>query len=626
MSLRAKILLILLVIIALYASLDYGIQRLIVFPSFINLEREEAEEDMGRCINAIQREIHHLDLLCQDWGAWDETYQFVADKNNNFLESNLIRETFTGNKLNLVYIFNSNFEVVWGEIYDLETNQRITVKEFSKDIFTNTHPLLKHKDVESSISGIMMTEKGPMFIASRPIITGDRQGPIRGTIMMGRFFNKAILDTLIEQIHVTFRFWSIKKDTIPAYDEDALNQLKPDSAFLVKEYSSELLYVYTTYSGMQNTPILLLRADIPRAITAKGKIALRFAFLSIMVAGLLILFVLFFILQKIVISPIRKLTAHMISIGKSDDLSVRLSLKRRDEIGRLAQEFNSMVEKLGKAQKKLAELSYHSGMAEMAAGILHNIRNAISPITIYIDDLRQRVRKIPLEEIKLARQELIKGNPPEERRRDLTQFLDLADKNLSISINETSDKLVEMGNRIGQIEIMLSEQDKLSHFEKPIEKLKLDELIRDSIAYTERFQTVPYNQRENIVFNIHPAIQKMEPISGNRMSLLQVFQNVLINAVESIQRAGKVHGEVIIKAEEEQVDNVKGMHIKISDNGEGIEIDELVRIFTTKREGSSETSLSWCANTMTAMNGRIYAESDGKEHGTTIHIIFPQNT
>jgi len=620
MSLRAKILLILLVIIALYASLDYGIQRIIVLPSLINLEREEAEKDMGRCISAIQREIHHLDLLCQDWAYWDDTYKFVINKNKDYMESNLVPETFTGNKLNLLYIFDSKGKIVWGEMIDLEMKEQIMIKEFSKETFFDTHPLLNHKTLESSISGIIMTEKGPMFIASRPIITSEHKGPIRGTLVMGRFFNKATLDTLIEQTHVTFRFWSIKKETIPTYDENALNQLKPDSSSLIKEYGSGLLYIYTTYSGMQNTPILLLRADIPRAITTKGKTALRFAFLSIMVAGLLILFVLFFILQKTVINPITKLTAHTISIGKSDNLSVRLSLKRRDEIGRLAQEFDSMVEKLEKAQKKLSELSYHLGMAEMAAEILHNIRNAISPITIYIDDLRQRVRKIPIEEIRIARQELIKENPPEERRRDLTQFLDLADKNLSVLISETSNKLVEMGNRVEEIERMLSEQDKLSHFVKPSEKLKLDELIQDSIILLSD------NQRENTVFDINPAIQKMEPISGNRMSLLHVFQNVLITAVESIRRAGKIPGEVVIRAEEEQVDNVKMIHIRISDNGEGIEADELVRIFTTKREGSSEPSLTWCANTLTAMNGRIYAESDGKGQGSTLHIIFPKNT
>ena len=177
-----------------------------------------------------------------------------------------------------------------------------------------------------------------------------------------------------------------------------------------------------------------------------------------------------------------------------------------------------------------------------------------------------------------------------------------------------------MGNRIEQVERMLSEQDKLSHFEKPSEKLKLDELIQDSIILLSD------NQRENIAFDINPAIQKMEPISGNRMSLLHVFQNVLITAVESIRRVGKIPGEVVIRAEEEQVDNVKTIHIRISDNGEGIKADELVRIFTTKQESSSETSLTWCANTMTAMNGRIYAESDGKGQGSTLHIIFPKNT
>ncbi|RMF86757.1 MAG: hypothetical protein D6736_14375 [Nitrospinota bacterium] len=173
MSLRVRILAILCLVVVLYAVLDYSIQRFVIFPSFTALEREEAQKDLERSVEALQREIYHLSLLCNDWAAWDDTYAFVQDRNPAYIESNLVLSSFTDNNLNLIYIVDTQGQVVWGEIRDLETEETIQVQEFPSQAFPPSHPLLQHRDVESAINGVLLTEKGPMLVASRPIVTSD---------------------------------------------------------------------------------------------------------------------------------------------------------------------------------------------------------------------------------------------------------------------------------------------------------------------------------------------------------------------------------------------------------------------------------------------------------------------
>jgi len=71
------------------------------------------------------------------------------------------------------------------------------------------------------------------------------------------------------------------------------------------------------------------------------------------------------------------------------------------------------------------------------------------------------------------------------------------------------------------------------------------------------------------------------------------------------------------------------IELTIRDDGEGIAPDDLHRIFdrgfTTKRKGAWGIGLHWCANTMVAMNGRLYAESEGIGHGACFHLLFPKN-
>lgn len=71
------------------------------------------------------------------------------------------------------------------------------------------------------------------------------------------------------------------------------------------------------------------------------------------------------------------------------------------------------------------------------------------------------------------------------------------------------------------------------------------------------------------------------------------------------------------------------VYLSISDNGAGIEKENLGKIFTqkftTKKNGHG-FGLHSSANYMAEMGGKITVESDGKEKGATFTLIFPQNT
>ena len=56
----------------------------------------------------------------------------------------------------------------------------------------------------NGITGILLTEHGPMLLASFPILQSTREGPIRGTFFMGRMLDQALVDAMAEQTHVKF--------------------------------------------------------------------------------------------------------------------------------------------------------------------------------------------------------------------------------------------------------------------------------------------------------------------------------------------------------------------------------------------------------------------------------------
>jgi two-component system NtrC family sensor kinase len=625
MSLRTKILLIIFPVVAVYTAIDYIVERQVILPSFVELENKKAATNMARCVEAVQSEINHLETFIADWANWDDTYAFVGDHNQNYITSNLGTVTFKDANLNLLYICDTTGRVVWGKVYD-DQLQSLSLKDFPADSLPPNHPLLSYCLGDEpngcrSKAGLLMTEYGPMLFAAKPILTSQRAGPARGFIIMGTFFDKELLQKLVNQTKIDFNFVAVEKPESAA-DTIALRYIASARLPYLRHLDSNTMEGYITVADIRDVPVLLLRAQLPRDIYNRGLSAMGYTLFSGALTKFTFLVVLLLSLQLTVVGPISKLTAHTVRITESDNLASRLDMNRRDEIGILANKFDLMLEQLSKARTELIERSYKWGKAEMAAGVLHNLRNSLSPVVTRIGCMREDIQKAPLDHILTAQAQLVQENTPEERKADLQQFLELATSNLESLCRRMKTELEDLAGRTVQIERMLGTQDILSNVGGPVELTTIGQLVDDGMKMTKDALF------KDISLQVAPSASKVGQFECDKISLSQVFANLLMNAAESIHRGGLAKGSVTVDANTEKIDSIDFVHIRIKDNGEGIAPADLERIFergfTTKQEKEvSGIGLHWCANTVGVMHGRLWAQSDGIGRGACMHLLLP---
>ncbi len=352
MSLKSKVILILLSVFILYGTVDYGIQVFLILPSFMELERYEAQQNLDRAVSAIQREIEYLDFFCNDWAAWDDTYEFADSLSINYIESNLLLSTFVKSSINLIYFYDTQGKPIWGKVYDLDTKETLHLPIFLEPGLPKRHSLIPRQSeqiplAETRVSGILMTEQGPMLISSHPILTSNNEGPIQGTLMMGRFLNQSLIASLVNQTRVDFEVILNPADLLPELKGELLtNLLTKESPYQIKEQDDNRLLIYTHFTDINGHLAFLIRVKIPRKIVERGFVTIRYALISILVSGLIVLIVMMLLLQKTILSPLLRLTSHVLSVRTHTDFSMRLALERRDEIGTLAREFDRMLEKI----------------------------------------------------------------------------------------------------------------------------------------------------------------------------------------------------------------------------------------------------------------------------------------
>ena len=252
-----------------FATVNHALQRWVILPSFIELEQQQAQAELSRVIDAIEREVEHIDMLLSDWSVWDDSYQFVQDRNQAYIDSNLVWENMAGNSgINLVHFYNDQHQLVWGEMFDADEGL-LDLQEFSFSIQANHEGLLHHASVTSSVSGIMATSIGPILIASRPVLTSQGDGPIVGTMLMGRFFDAFFLQKMAAQIRVKFNAYLWSELSEKDHKELSLDRLLIGQN-VITEVDADQLQIEGIIKGLDRQPVLLVRAVMPRAIMNQG--------------------------------------------------------------------------------------------------------------------------------------------------------------------------------------------------------------------------------------------------------------------------------------------------------------------------------------------------------------------
>jgi len=300
------------------------------------------------------------------------------------------------------------------------------------------------------------------------------------------------------------------------------------------------------------------------------------------------------------------------------DFSRPVLAEGKDEFSRLSRAMNQMMADLAASRKKLLEQSYYSGMADMVSGTLHNLRNALAPIVIELEGQKQALDGLTCERLIQVCEELKGEGWQPGRQADLLEFLALSLPRLSGKLAEVSASMSQTRHKVDVVEQVLSQHSHLARMERPLEPLVLAELVGDCLALVRQ------ESLSRIPVVLDDSLAAIGTIVSQRIVLVQVLANLINNGLESIDRAGRTDGRIVVAADEWGGGDGRQVRVTVTDSGEGIAHEMLERIFErgiSAKEGGG-LGLHWCANATASLLGRLYAESPGPGQGATLCLIL----
>lgn len=328
--------------------------------------------------------------------------------------------------------------------------------------------------------------------------------------------------------------------------------------------------------------------------------------------GALFLFIIFFvaltgaIFSKHLISPILTLAKKSQYIGETSFENWE-KIDRNDEIGDLARLFYEMnkkineqtfdlktsMEEIKKAKAQLEEYNVTlkkeldllkderfrqvdrlSSIGKLAAGLAHEIRNPLTGITLFLDDLHDRL-----------------CNDPESQK-----------------------LIVNALKEIERVEKLISELLYFSASKPSLQtEFKLSEIIDSIVVFINKMC-----QKNGI--EIVKELQEDIIIVGDKEKIKQAILNVVLNALQAMERGGTLG--ITQKIYDEN--GYQWALVQIKDTGKGLPENELERIFepfyTLRKEGTG-LGLAIARSIITEHKGTIFAKN--WEGGALFEIKLP---
>jgi len=351
LTLRGKTVLVISITILLLLLVIYGLLRLVMFQSATFMEHQEMQTNVGRVISTIDDDRESLNRTTGDYATWDDTYAFVLDQDPVYIEQNINDTVFMINELNLFVITDVAGTIVYAKAFDRQLQQALALPEAFQGF--QGHPLIQHSTPKSQLAGIVMFEQTPLLIASRPIITSTGEGPIRGTLMMGRALDANLIKRLSHTTRLPIRLYQANDPLALAVWETLRGNPTADQIPVIKALNAETLAGYQVVRDIYDQPIFALEVLTPRTLYLQTSTSLTYFTVALFAAGGVVILVILQVLERVVLSRVRRLTWRVQEIGDQSDLMARVTVSGQDEISHLGGMINHMLGALEQSQNHL---------------------------------------------------------------------------------------------------------------------------------------------------------------------------------------------------------------------------------------------------------------------------------
>lgn len=357
--LRTKVLSVLALTMAgLFALLHVGAQAL-TLGSFEELERAQAYMTARRVQRAMDRISEQVDRRCCDAASREPLYESAMGTREPCFDACLSPSILSGLGADFALVLDKDGRPLARLTAGTGEGARTGVNgRFPEGLVRRVRHesrLLAPRRGAGPRPAMLTTDDGPLLVSAQPIAPRNGGEPAAGVLVMGRFVDADYVARVGSEAGAALAAHAVGDPDLPADVATALTALGPISRTLVNKLPGDRLGGYVLVDDLGGSPLMVLSFTSPRTIYQQGRATLAYLLLYFAAVSVVVLLVAWWLLERQVVTRLLRLHDGVARISASGDLSWRIEPSGRDEIGSLSMAVNTMLDRIGRAERRAYE-------------------------------------------------------------------------------------------------------------------------------------------------------------------------------------------------------------------------------------------------------------------------------
>lgn len=585
-SLGAKLVLILTGVGVLGAAALTVLLASVIIPSFTQLEDQAVNAHVARTRAVVHDVAAKVENSVRDYGDWNSSYDYMAQPTRAFEQESFSTLAMVNLDVNGMAYVRPDRSIVIARWLDLEKQADVPAMRARLTRTIARLDFARTLKGQSSAGFFLRLGDTLAAVGIAQVRRSDGSGDPRGYVLMARAVTAPQLSTLLQL-------------------KASLALDRPVSSVTITPGATRTR-IAVPIPGPDGRSIATATYSVPRDLSTLGTRMLVLAVVGSSILLAVVLLVLRRMIARLVLAPLKRVERHMGVVRASGTLGLLTDTPRDDEIGSLVTSFNSMLKQLKDLREQLEAQSFALGRSESAVAVMHNVRNALNPISTVLSQGLGTGAPMDRGLLDRALGELASEEIPAVRRQKLVAFLAAAIETVEQERADRREQIAIGREALHHVLEIIGQQQEAAHERPPLDACDVTDIVAQNATIAR------YSGENSIAFSF-PSTPHW--VMANRVILSQVVGNLFANAAEAIAATGRGSGSIAVTI------LTKGdrTEIHIRDDGEGFDPATaptlFQRGFSTRAHKSGGLGLHWCANSMLAMEGKLELVSDGAGMG-----------
>lgn len=300
----------------------------------IEFENQQVKKSIETFFEAINSKVEFLDNIAYEYSTNSKVHNIFEKKQLKF------RRYFIKDKYSHFLLFDKNKEFVYGDVYDINSDEFVSTSKQIREFFKNRKILDYIKDKKTNF--LTLDYEKVLFTIKKVY----KNKKFLGYVFVGRTLDSSFLSELSR---ITHQYISL----VPSYDFKEKKQIKIDEnlvEYTINRVDEKILFTYIKLKEEFSKNDFFISMKMNRDYFIQLNKNNKSLFYIFIITFIILIVSVYFFIDKLFAKRIKYITNIVKKVSTSSSLQLKIELEYNDEITYLAKKINDMLNSISLKQ------------------------------------------------------------------------------------------------------------------------------------------------------------------------------------------------------------------------------------------------------------------------------------